>query len=98
MRRVFASFSIRLVAVLAIALSGTLAHAQTLVDPSKVAPEFRQQAEKRRAEQLKQIFCNKEAIDQKIAPRDKPQFVIDCFDKLDDKTSSPPSDISATRK
>ena len=97
MRRSFSVHPLKkvVIALLAIAVSGTFVHAQTLVDPSRVAPEFREQAEKRRAEQLKQIVCNKAAFDQKIAPRDKPKFISDCFDRPDDK----PSDISSsTRK
>ena len=82
------------VILLALTLSGAVADAQTLVDPSKVAPEFREQAEKRRAEQLKQISCNKAALDQKIAPREKLKFIIDCFDK----PVETPSDISAATK
>ncbi len=69
------------------------AHAQKIVDPSTVAPEFREAAEKRRAEQLKQIACAKAAHDQNIAPRERPQFIIDCFDR----PNAPPTDISASR-
>ena len=68
------------------------AHAQKIVDPSKVPPEFREAAEKRRAEQLKQVACNKAAHEQNIAPRDRPQFIIDCFDRPDTKAT----DISAS--
>ena len=35
--------------------------AQRLVDPTKVAPEFREAAEKRRAEQIKQQECARKA-------------------------------------
>ncbi len=73
---------------------GTFAHAQKIVDPSKVAPEFREAAEKRRAEQLKQIACNKAADEQKIAPREKLKFVADCFDKPSEKTT----DFSASAR
>lgn len=65
--------------------TGSGALAQKIVDPSKVAPEFREAAEKRRAEQLKQIACNKAAHDQKIAPREVLKFVTDCFDNPDTK-------------
>jgi hypothetical protein len=37
------------------------APAQKLVDPDKVAPEFREAAAKRRSEQLKIMNCNKKA-------------------------------------
>jgi hypothetical protein len=80
-------------AIFLTAVSSSAVHAQKVVDPSTVAPEFREAAEKRRAEQLKQILCNKAARDQKIAPRDVLKFVTDCFDKPDDK----PTDISASR-
>ena len=36
--------------------------AQKLVDPDKVAPEYRVAAEKRRAEQLKLLECSHKAI------------------------------------
>ena len=79
--------------VVAISLVGMApARAQALVDPTKVAPEFREAAEKRRAEQLKQIACNKAAHDQKIAPREVLKFVTDCFDGPDTK----PAGLSVT--
>ena len=99
MRTSLAPFTLRFFAALmTLALSGVVADAQKIVDPSKVAPEFREAAEKRRAEQFKQLACNKAAVDQKIAPRDKLQFISDCFDKPDETVSDKPSDISATRK
>ena len=39
----------------------TSAQSQKLVDPSKVAPEYREAAEKRRAEQIRQQTCAKKA-------------------------------------
>lgn len=80
--------------LLAIALGSTLASAQRLVDPSQVAPEFREAAEKRRAEQLKQLACNKAANDAKVAPRDRGQFIIDCFDRPDGNAT----DLSAATR
>ena len=59
-------------AVLIFLFLTTTVHAQWLVDPSKVAPEYREAAEKRRAEQLKQIGCAKKADAEKILPRDRP--------------------------
>ena len=96
MRTSLAPFTLRFFAALTtLSLSGAVADAQKIVDPSKVAPEFREAAEKRRAEQFKQLTCNKAAQDQKIPPRDVLKFVSDCFDRPDDK----PSDISSsTRK
>lgn len=57
----------------------TSAHAQRLVDPSKVAPEFREAAEKRRAEQLRQQECAKKADAEKILPRDRLAFLNNCL-------------------
>ena len=96
MRTSFAPVTVRFfAALLTLALSSVVVHAQKVVDPSTVAPEFREAAEKRRAEQLKQIACNKAAHDQKIAPRDVLKFVSECFDKPDSQAS----DISSsTRK
>ena len=89
------SGSVLAAAAIAVAcIASPAAHAQGIVDPSKVAPEFREAAEKRRAEQLKQIACNKAAQDAKVPPRDMLKFVSDCFDKPDAQAS----DISAATK
>jgi hypothetical protein len=61
----------------------TLVHdvqAQKLVDPSKVAPEFREAAEKRRAEQLKQIACAKKADEAKVMPRERITWLTHCLE------------------
>ncbi len=63
------------------ALGGTPARADKIVDPKTVAPEFREAAEKRHAEQLKLIECNNAAKVAKIQRRDMAQYVADCFDK-----------------
>lgn len=63
------------------AFSGTSARADKIVDPSTVAPEFREAAEKRRAEQVKLIECNNAAKVAKIQKRELAQFVAECFDK-----------------
>jgi len=65
--------------------AGAPARAEKVVDPSTVAPEFREAAEKRRAEQVKLIECNNAAKIAKIQKRDLPQFVAECFDKPADK-------------
>ncbi len=57
------------------------AHAQKLVDPSKVAPEYREAAEKRRAEQLRQQGCAKKADAEKVLPRDRIAFLNHCLDE-----------------
>ena len=69
--------------VVAISLVGVaLARAQALVDPTKVAPEFREAAEKRRAEQLRQRECALKADLEKVLPRDRTAFLTECLDKL----------------
>ncbi len=67
------------------ALAVAPARAEKIVDPSTVAPEFREAAEKRRAEQVKLIECNNAAKVAKIQKRELPQFVAECFDKPADK-------------
>lgn len=57
-----------------------MAAAQKLVDPDKVAPEFREAATKRRAEQIKLMECNKKADDAKVLPRDRASHVQHCLD------------------
>jgi hypothetical protein len=54
--------------------------AQKLVEPDKVAPEFREAAAKRRAEQIKLIVCNKRAEEAKLLPRDRASHVQHCLD------------------
>lgn len=53
--------------------------AQQLVDPSTVAPEYRDAAEKRRAEQIRQRDCAKKADVAKVIPRDRTAFLLDCL-------------------
>jgi hypothetical protein len=57
--------------------------AQGLVDPSKVAPEYREAAEKRRAEQIRQRDCAKKAEAAKVMPRDRTAFLLQCLDQLE---------------
>ena len=56
------------------------APAQKLVDPASVSPEFRDAAEKRRAEQVKQRECAKKADLEKIMPRERTAFLIQCLE------------------
>jgi len=70
-----------LTAMTAATFCGGPARADKIVDPKTVAPEFREAAEKRHAEQLKLIECNNAAKVAKIQRRDMAQFVADCFDK-----------------
>jgi hypothetical protein len=55
--------------------------AQRLVDPDKVAPEYRAAAEKRRAEQLKQLECSHKADEAKVLLRDRITFLQQCLNE-----------------
>ncbi|MGV7216731.1 hypothetical protein [Bradyrhizobium sp. UFLA05-112] len=57
--------------------------AQKLVDPGAVAPEYRDAAEHRRAEQLRQRACALKADQAKILLRDRAAFVLKCIDAAD---------------
>lgn len=73
----------QLIFVVAIALlAAAPARAQALVDPSKVAPEYREAAEKRRAEQLRQRECAKKADLEKVLPRDRTAYLNQCLDAM----------------
>jgi hypothetical protein len=54
--------------------------AQKIVDPTTVAPEYREAAEKRRAEQIKQRDCAKKADVEKVMPRERTAFLLHCLD------------------
>ena len=56
--------------------------AQALVDPTKVAPEYREAAEKRRAEQLRQRECAIKADLEKVLPRDRTTYLNRCLDTM----------------
>lgn len=58
------------------------ARSQALVDPNKVAPEYREAAEKRRAEQMRQRECGLKADLEKVLPRDRTAFLNHCLDAL----------------
>jgi hypothetical protein len=58
------------------------ARAQMLVDPTKVAPEYREAAEKRRAEQLRQRECARRADADKILPRDRTAYLNQCLETM----------------
>ena len=55
---------------------------QRLVDPSKVAPEYREAAEKRRAEQIRQRQCAMKADSEKIMLRERTAFLNHCLEEL----------------
>ena len=88
------TFKAATIVLLTLSFSGATSFAEKLVEPDKVAPEFREAAEKRRAEQLAIINCNNAAKMANVLPRDSLKFIADCVDKATNK----PSDISATRK
>ena len=52
-----------------------------LVDPAKVAPEYREAAIKRAAEQKKLAECRKEADAKKLRVRYRVEFLTACFNK-----------------
>ena len=63
----------------------TPALAQRIVDPANVAPEFREAAEKRRAEQIRQRECAQKADVEKITPRERTAFLIHCLESAEAK-------------
>ena len=74
----------------------TPALAQGLVDPSKVAPEYREAAEKRRAEQIRQRDCAKKAEAAKVMPRERTAFLLHCLDEMAaaQAASTPPAAVT----
>jgi hypothetical protein len=70
-----------ILAVMAL-LAAPEVRAQMLVDPTKVAPEHREAAEKRRAEQLRQRECGQKADMEKVLPRDRTAFLNHCLDAM----------------
>ncbi|WP_291574536.1 hypothetical protein [Bradyrhizobium sp.] len=58
---------------------GEPSFAQKLVDPNSVAPEFREAAVKRRAEQIRQIECGRKADAAKVLPRDRTAYLTVCL-------------------
>lgn len=63
-------------------LAAAPTHAQALVDPNQVAPEYREAAEKRRAEQLRQRECALKADLEKVLPRDRTAFLNHCLETM----------------
>ena len=55
--------------------------AQKLVDPDRVASEFRLAAEKRRAEQIRVFECSHKAEAAKVLPRDRTAHIQHCLDE-----------------
>lgn len=79
-RRLSAGFTLLGIILICLSWSGA-ATAAKLVDPDTVAPEYRDAAEKRRAEQLKQAQCAKKADDAKVLKRDRVAFINQCLDR-----------------
>jgi hypothetical protein len=79
-RKYSAGFAL-LLGVLILASWVDTSAAQKLVDPDKVAPEYRAAAEKRRAEQLKLLQCSKKVDEAKVAKRDRAARISECLDK-----------------
>lgn len=69
------------IAVIAL-LATAPARSQALVDPNKVAPEYRDAAEKRRAEQMRQRECALKADLEKVLPRDRTVYLNHCLDTI----------------
>ncbi len=72
------TYLIRLIAT--VIFLTTPAFAQKLVDPATVAPEYRDAAEQRRAEQMKQRECGLKADLAKVLVRDRAAFVLKCLE------------------
>ena len=64
------------------------AFAQKLVDPNAVAPEYREAAEKRRAEQIRQRDCANKADEAKVLPRDRPAHITQCMAEAEQTQAS----------
>ena len=56
-----------------------------IVDPNSVAPEFRDAAEKRRAEQIRVVECNRKANESKVLPRDRTAYLNHCLETAGEK-------------
>jgi hypothetical protein len=50
-----------------------------------VAPEYREAALKRRAEQMKVMECNKKADVAKVLPRDRAEHINHCLEASNEK-------------
>lgn len=74
--------------LIAIPFFFTPATAQKLVDPNAVAPEFREAAEKRRAEQIRQRDCAKKADEAKALPRDRTAHITQCMAEAEQKQTT----------
>jgi hypothetical protein len=62
--------------------------AQKLVDPNAVAPEYREAAEKRRAEQIRQRDCAQKVGLAKVLPRDRTAEINRCLEAAANSTTA----------
>jgi len=69
-----------LIAAATLSIGGAFAQSHP-VDPSKVAPEFREAAEKRAAEQRKLAGCQKDADMHNVLRRDRAKFIVACIER-----------------
>ena len=70
-----------MLAAVAVTVPLSAGFAQKLVDPDKVAPEYREAAVKRRAEQLKIQECTHRIDAEKVLPRDRTAHIQQCLDE-----------------
>jgi hypothetical protein len=61
---------------------------QKLVEPNAVAFEYREAAEKRRAEQIGQLECRHRAFAAKVLPRDRTAYIIQCLAEFSEKPTT----------
>lgn len=71
--------SFRPIFLIAALLSTEPVFAQKLVDPNAVAPEFREAALKRRAEQIRMMACTRMAEQAKVMPRERAAHINQCL-------------------
>ncbi len=64
------------------------AFAERLVDPNGVAPEYREAAEKRRAEQIRQMQCRHQVEIAKVLPRDRTAAINRCLEESPNPTTA----------
>ena len=72
--------SLRPLFLIAALLSTEPGFGQKLVDPNTVAPEFREAAVKRRAEQVRLRERNRKAEQAKVLPRERAAHISHCLE------------------
>ena len=72
--------SLRPLLFIAALLSTEPGFAQKLVDPNTVAPEFREAAVQRRAEQMRMMECSRKAAQAKVLPRERAAHINHCLE------------------